>query len=347
MKILITGGCGFIGSHAASYFRDQGHQVVVLDNLSRCGTEGNLEWLRQTGEIEHSPADIRNWDQIDKALSQHTDTEAVLHLAAQVAVTTSVTDPVNDFEINATGTFNMLEGARKHLPNLKMFVYSSTNKVYGGLEDGELELKNDRWGLSNRPNGISETEQLDFHSPYGCSKGAADQYVRDYSRIYDIPTVVLRQSCIYGTRQFGVEDQGWVAWMTIAAMTHQQITVYGDGKQIRDLLWVEDLVKLYELCVENPDKANGQAFNTGGGPTNTLSLLELLNFLAEREGRDLGLKFDEERPGDQKVFVSNNTKLKEILGWKPTTSVDQGLEQLAQWISNNREVIVSFKKKAA
>ncbi len=346
MKILITGGCGFIGSHAASYFRAQGHHVVVLDNLSRCGTQDNLAWLKQGGAIDHILADIREWDQVDAAFAEHPDIDVVLHLAAQVAVTTSVTDPVTDFQINATGTFNLLEAARKHLPNIKMFIYSSTNKVYGGLEKAELELKNDRWGLSNRPNGIDEEEMLDFHSPYGCSKGAADQYVRDYSRIYDLPTVVLRQSCIYGTRQFGVEDQGWVAWMTIAAMTNQQITVYGDGKQIRDLLWVEDLVKLYEACMQNPDAVKGEAFNTGGGPGNTLSLLELLDFLAKREGRDLGLKFDDERPGDQKVFVSNNTKLKEALGWEPTTSVMDGLEKLAQWVGEHRDLIASFKKAA-
>ena len=233
MKYLVTGGAGFIGCNAARRWLERGHDVVVLDDLSRRGADSNLDWLREQGRFVFERVDIRDDAALDAALARHRDTQVILHLAAQVAVTTSVTEPRHDFEVNALGTFNLLESTRRHAPSAA-FLYASTNKVYGGLEHVRVEQRNGRYAFRDSPRGISEAEPLDFHSPYGCSKGAADQYVRDYARIYGMRTVVFRQSCIYGWRQFGVEDQGWVAWFTIAAVTGKPVTIYGDGRQVRD-----------------------------------------------------------------------------------------------------------------
>ena len=279
--------------------------------------------------------DIRDGAALDAALHRHRDTEVIVHLAAQVAVTTSVTEPRHDFEVNALGTFNLLESARRHAPSAA-FLYASTNKVYGGLEHVGVEQRDGRYAFRGRPGGISEDEPLDFHSPYGCSKGAADQYVRDYARIYGLRTVVFRQSCIYGWRQFGVEDQGWVAWFTIAAVTGKPVTIYGDGRQVRDLLFVDDLCEAYDAAVERIDRASGKVFNLGGGPRNTLSLLELVEQLDRLTGRPLRPAFSDWRPGDQPVFIADVARAAEALGWRPRTGVSEGVEKLTRWVQENR-----------
>jgi CDP-paratose 2-epimerase len=334
VKLVITGGAGFIGSNTAARFMREGHRVVVIDDLSRRGTDKNLEWLREQGSFEFSKTDIRNAAALEAAVAPHGDARAVLHLAAQVAVTTSVEDPRTDFEINALGTFNVLEAVRKHAREA-LLIFASTNKVYGGLEHLAVAEIGGRYQLTERPHGIPEEEPLDFHSPYGCSKGAADQYVIDYSRIYGLSTVALRQSCIYGRRQFGVEDQGWVAWFTIAAKQGRPITIYGDGKQVRDALFVDDLVELYRTCIENAGTVSGKAYNVGGGPGNQLSLLELLADLRKRLGVSIEPSFSTTRPGDQPVFVADIRKAERELGWRPQTSVSEGVAILADWVSAN------------
>src|SRR5512140_703703 len=266
-QFLITGGAGFIGSNYVSRLIQRGEQVTIFDNLSRPGARMNLEWLRETygdNAFKLITADVRDAKSIQDAAR---DAAVIVHLAAQVAVTTSVSKPREDFEINAQGTFNVLEAARaaRHKP---VVIYASTNKVYGGMDDVRVVEQGTRYAYESLPNGASEAQPLDFHSPYGCSKGTGDQYVRDYFRIYGLPTVVFRQSCIYGTRQFGVEDQGWVAWFVIAAVTGHPISIYGDGKQVRDLLFVEDLLDAYDAALQRIDKAAGQVYNVGGGQPN-------------------------------------------------------------------------------
>ncbi|MCK5594645.1 SDR family NAD(P)-dependent oxidoreductase [bacterium] len=335
MKILITGGAGFIGCNAAKRFIDEGYEVSVLDNLSRRGSKNNLEWLRQQGEFEFIDCDIRDYAKVKKIFADRNCIDVVLHLAAQVAVTTSVSDPREDFLINALGTFNLLEAVRENKID-PIFIYASTNKVYGGMTDIKVIEKNGRYEYESLPEGIPENRILDFYSPYGCSKGAADQYVRDYFRIYGLRTVVMRQSCIYGYRQFGVEDQGWVAWFTIAASMNKPITIYGDGKQVRDILFVDDLVDVYEKAVENIKTSSGKIYNIGGGPDNKMSLLELISFLERFLDKKIKYSFSDWRPGDQPVFVSNIEKAKEELLWKPKVGVEAGIEKLSNWVGKNR-----------
>ncbi len=336
MRILITGGAGFIGCNLAAASIRAGHHVTLFDNLSRRGSAANLAWLRDAfGEaFAFVQGDIRDHSAILRAMAGQ---EAVYHLAAQTAVTTSVTDPRPDFEINALGTFNVLEAARQagHDP---VFIYASTNKVYGGMEDALAQELATRYILPDYPEGVSEARPLDFHSPYGCSKGAADQYVRDYSRIYGLRSVVFRQSCIYGQRQMGVEDQGWVAWFVIAAVTGKPITIYGDGKQVRDLLHVDDLVRAFQLATERIGVTQGQAYNLGGGPTNTLSIwAEFGPLLSELTGREvLPAAFRDWRPGDQPVFVADIRKAAAEFGWAPQISVRQGIARLHAWVLANR-----------
>jgi CDP-paratose 2-epimerase len=339
VKYLVTGGAGFIGCNAAQRWMERGHEVVVLDDLSRRGADRNLEWLRTRGRFTFERVDIRDAAALDAALARHHDSKVILHLAAQVAVTTSVTDPRTDFEVNALGTFNLLESVRRHLPSASL-LYASTNKVYGGLEQVGVVLRDGRHGFRERPQGISEDEPLDFHSPYGCSKGAADQYVRDYARIYGLRTAVFRQSCIYGYRQFGVEDQGWVAWFTIAAVTGQPITIYGDGRQVRDLLFVDDLCDAYDAAVDRIDRVSGQVFNLGGGPNNTLSLLELVEALERLTGQPLRPALAEWRPGDQPVFVADIRRASLALGWTPRIGVQAGVERLYRWVVENRQLFL-------
>lgn len=334
--ILITGGAGFIGVNAARYFAEQGWTIAILDNLSRRGTEENLRWLRERIDIRFERADIREPAAIDGIIGDIRP-DVVLHLAAQVAVTTSVVDPREDFEINAFGTFNVLDAVRRFSPE-SFFINASTNKVYGKMEEVGVVERNGRYEYRDLPAGVDERQLLDFHSPYGCSKGTADQYAIDYSRIYGLKTVTFRQSCIYGTRQFGIEDQGWVAWFIIAAVLGKTITIYGDGKQIRDVLQVEDLARAYEAAYLHRDRASGQAFNIGGGLGNTLSLLELLGYLEVELGMQIPLRWSDWRPGDQPVFVCDLTKAEQLLDWKPQISVKDGVRQLIHWVRGNRDL---------
>ena len=331
--ILITGGAGFIGVNSASKFAAKGWNVVILDNLSRKGAKLNLEWVQQQYSIEFSHVDIREPKELNRVLKTYKP-DVLLHLAAQVAVTTSVTNPREDFDINALGTFNLLEAVRLHSPET-FFINASTNKVYGKMEDLGVVERNGRYEYEDLLSGVPESRNLDFHSPYGCSKGVADQYTIDYSRVYGLQTVTLRQSCIYGPRQFGIEDQGWVAWFTIAAMLDKEITIYGDGKQIRDVLHVDDLTTAYEAVIANRDSVTGQALNIGGGPSNTLSLLELLKYLENTLNKKITPVWDEWRPGDQPVFVCDLSRAHALLDWKPQYDVDEGVIKLINWVKDN------------
>jgi CDP-paratose 2-epimerase len=337
LKALITGGAGFIGCNLTHRLIREGHEVIVYDDLSRRGTDKNLAWLRaehKEGWMLHQ-ADVRDFETLRQAAA---NIDVIYHLASQVAVTSSVQDPRHDFEVNALGTFNVLEAARLSDCN-PIVLYASTNKVYGGMEDVVVVEGETGYAYRDYPQGIPETYPLDFHSPYGCSKGAGDQYVRDYARIYDLPTVVLRQSCIYGPRQFGVEDQGWVAWFLIAAVSGQPITIYGDGKQVRDVLWVDDLLDLYEAVVQRIDVAAGQVYNVGGGPENTLAVWrELGPMLESLLGREIQVTHDDWRPGDQHIFVADIHKAAQELGWRPRIGKEQGVHRLYEWIVANRSL---------
>ena len=338
----ITGGAGFIGTNLSEHFLKKGEKVVILDNFSRKGTKKNKEYLEKkfSKNLKIVKCDIRtDSKKMENVFSQ---AEAVYHLAAQVAVTTSIKNPRKDFEINALGTFNVLEATRKSKTN-PVVIYASSNKVYGGMEDIKITERNGRYEYKNIPKGIKEDRLLDFHSPYGCSKGCADQYIRDYSRIYGLNSVVFRQSCIYGKRQFGIEDQGWITWLTIASILEKKITVYGNGKQIRDVLCADDLIKAFDLATKEIKKTKGKIFNIGGGPKNTMSLLELISFLEELTGKKIEYKFDDWRPGDQSVYVSNIQKAKEVFGWQPKISVKEGVKILFKWVKENQKEITALK----
>jgi CDP-paratose 2-epimerase len=333
---LITGGAGFIGSNYAARCIARGEKILIFDNLSRSGSRINLDWLSQTygkNSFELAIGDVRDGEAIRKAAK---DSTQILHLAAQVAVTTSVTDPKTDFEINALGTFNTLEAARTS-GNFPAFIYASTNKVYGGMEDMRVDELKTRYDYADLPNGASEQQLLDFHSPYGCSKGCGDQYVRDYFRIYQLPSVVFRQSCIYGLRQFGIEDQGWVAWFVIAAITGRPITIYGDGKQVRDILYIDDLMDAYDAAFERLPAIGGQVFNIGGGRKNTLSIWQEFKPILEKYlGKEIPVSWGDWRPGDQPVYISDIRKAKELLNWSPKINVDEGIGRLFNWVKQNK-----------
>lgn len=337
-KYLITGGAGFIGINLADRLLSRGYDVTILDNLSRMGSEKNLDWLRQNhgkGSFQFIKADIRDEEATTKTINGK---HVVFHLAAQVAVTTSVQDPRFDFEVNAWGTFNVLEAARKS-KNAPIVIYASTNKVYGGMHDIAVIEKPSRYVYRDFPFGISESTGLDFHSPYGCSKGCGDQYVRDYWRIYEIPTVTFRQSCIYGKRQFGVEDQGWVAWFVIALVKGKPITIYGNGKQVRDLLYVDDLINLYESAVENIDICRGDVFNVGGGFSNSISIWhEFSNVFQDLMIDYQPPSYMDWRPGDQKIYISNISKVKDLLRWEPKVTVKEGIKFLHEWVVENQSI---------
>lgn len=335
-SMLITGGAGFIGANAARHFAMRNWNVTVFDNLSRRGAETNLTWLNGQAEIEFIKGDVRDAAALMSLMSSH-PFDAVLHLAAQVAVTTSVTDPRQDFETNVLGTFNVLEAVRHCRPEA-LVIFASTNKVYGKMDDVRVTERRGRYEYDTLVQGVAEDRPLDFHSPYGCSKGAADQYVIDYARIYGLHTTAFRQSCIYGPRQFGVEDQGWVAWFIIAAVLGKPLTIYGDGRQVRDVLHVDDLVRAYETAIHAPEKVSGRAFNIGGGPQNTLSLLELCALLERELGAELAVKFDDWRPGDQKVFVCDIERLGQVLSWRPTIGTEQGVLSLIRWVRENQDL---------
>lgn len=336
-RYLITGGAGFIGCNTADRLLREGHRITIYDNLSRKGGRSNLQWLHEnhgSDRLHVVEADIRDYEALAAAVAE-TNPEAVIHLAGQVAVTTSVVEPREDFEINALGTFNVLEAVRQHAPQAAL-LYASTNKVYGGMHDVEIVEQDGRYAYADYPNGIPESYPLDFHSPYGCSKGAGDQYTRDYARIYGLRTLVLRQSCIYGPRQFGVEDQGWVAHFVIAAVKQRPISIFGDGKQVRDVLHIDDLVRAYQLGIERIDALSGEVLNLGGGPDNTLSIWsEFGPLLEELAGRPVPVTYGPWRPGDQHVFVADIRRAGELLGWQPAIAPTEGISQLYGWVASN------------
>ena len=332
-RALISGGAGFIGCNAAHRLIHAGWDVVVWDNLARRGGDKNLDWLRTLGGFSFCRVDLRDEQQVySHYRGNHFD--LVLHCAGQVAVTTSVANPRDDFECNAMGSFNLLEAIRAYDRDA-MMIFASTNKVYGSMQDIHVVERNGRYEYASLPMGISEAHPLDFHSPYGCSKGAADQYVRDYARIYGLATVSFRQSCVYGYRQFGIEDQGWVAWFVIAHALGRPITIYGDGKQTRDILFIDDLIDAYLLAYERRNRTAGQIYNIGGGPENQLSLIELMQILKQAKGNEAEHAFAAWRPGDQKVFVADIRKARTDLNWEPSHSYSSGIEKLVKWVDSN------------
>jgi CDP-paratose 2-epimerase len=335
-RYLVTGGAGFIGANYVERLVRRGDEVVVYDNLSRPGSRHNLDWFRTElggDAFELVEADVRDADALERATA---DVDVVVHLAAQVAVTTSVEDPRHDFEVNALGTFNVVEAARRSGRD-PIVLYASTNKVYGEIEGSRVVEEATRYSLVEPAAGVAEDQGLDLHSPYGCSKGAGDQYVRDYHRIYGLPTVVFRQSCIFGPRQFGIEDQGWVAWFVISAVLGRPITIYGDGKQVRDLLWVDDLLDAYDVAVERIDDTAGEIYNLGGGPENTLSVwAEFGPMLESLTGGPVEVAFDDWRPGDQKTFVSDISRFSGRTGWRPAVDPEEGIRRLTAWVEANR-----------
>jgi len=339
MQYLITGGAGFIGSNFVVHLLKLGHSVTVFDNFSRAGTRENLESimaLKFKNQLRFVNGDIRDYESVKSAV---VGAETILHLAGQVAVTASVTNPRYDFEVNSLGTLNLLEAARNE-GNKPLIIFASTNKVYGGLEDYQVLEQESRYAFADCPYGVSENQPLDFHSPYGCSKGTADQYVHDYSRIYGIPTVVLRLSCIYGPRQFGMEDQGWVAWFLISAALGREINIYGDGKQVRDLLYIDDLIDAVDKIVIGRETLAGQIFNLGGGRSNSISVWqELQPMLESVSGKKLIPNRGDWRPGDQKIYISDIRKAEKYLHWTPKIKVSQGIVSLYQWIEDNRDLL--------
>jgi CDP-paratose 2-epimerase len=338
-SILIFGGAGFIGSNWAHWLLENTEaKVHVYDNLSRRGVRSNLDSLKKAAgkskRLKVTVADVRDQPGVERAMRNATQ---VFHFAAQVAVTTSVSDPQQDFDVNLRGTFNILEAARK-CGNRPFLLFTSTNKVYGELAEHQVLSLPRRHEFRDIP-GISEEQPLDFHSPYGCSKGAADQYVHDYARIYDIPTVVFRMSCIAGPRQFGNEDQGWVAHFLYSALEQVPLVIYGDGRQVRDVLCVDDLVRAFEAVRAGQPVTRGQVYNVGGGPENTTSLIELMEDIQTLTGRKLAYVKEAARPGDQLVYVTDYGKLRRDTGWKPQMSVRQTLARIHGWWKQNRSVL--------
>jgi len=341
VKILITGGAGFIGVNVAESFIKKRYEVFIIDNLSRKGSKENLKFLRDKGALIFEQIDIRNGEALIKYFKDSSPFDAILHLAAQVAVTTSINNPKEDFDTNALGTLNLLEVTRKFSPD-SIFIYSSTNKVYGSLKDVVISERNNYYELVKPKSGVPENWNLDFYSPYGCSKGAADQYVRDYSRIYGIKTVVCRQSCIYGRHQFGIEDQGWVAWFAIRTILGKPIYIYGNGKQVRDLLFIDDLVDLYEVIIRKIELAKEKIFNIGGGPKNCASLLQVLEIFKKLGCKPAKLIYKDWRPGDQKIYISDICLANEILGWKPKIDIQRGIGNLFDWVRDNKRIINKY-----
>src|SRR5215831_8556146 len=334
-RVLVTGGAGFVGSNLVNHLLGEGLDVTIFDAFLRRGAHANGAWLSnkyKEPKLRVVRGDVRNFGAVQAVVQ---DADVIYHLAGQVAVTTSVADPRSDFEINALGTLNVLEAARL-TGRQPVFVFTSTNKVYGGMEHIAVEEQADRFCFRDLINGVSEAQPLDFHSPYGCSKGAADQYVLDYARIYGLPTVVFRMSCIYGPRQFGTEDQGWVAHFIISALTGRSITIYGNGKQVRDVLFVDDLVRAFRLAVEKIDRVGGEVFNVGGGPLNTLSVwAEFGEVLRTLTGKKIEVKFRDWRPGDQLCYVSDIQKISDCLGWRPLVDKKMGIRRLWDWAAEH------------
>lgn len=336
---LVTGGAGFVGANLVDSLLRDGHDVTILDMLSRQGSERNLTWLQSRYRNDHLRffrGDVRDFGALRTAAR---DAEVIYHLAGQVAVTSSVEGPRADFEINALGTLNVLEAARLN-GRRPIVVFASTNKVYGAMEHIAVLERDTRYEYRDLPHGISESQPLDFYSPYGCSKGAADQYVRDYARIYELRTVVFRMSCIYGPRQFGTEDQGWIAHFMIAARTGRPIVIYGNGKQVRDVLFIDDLVRAFRLAVERIDVTAGEVYNIGGGPSNAISIwAEFGKLLEELKGEEVPVNFDRWRPGDQPCYISDIRKAALHIGWHPQLDKESGIRRLWEWVSSNENLL--------
>jgi CDP-paratose 2-epimerase len=343
MKLLITGGCGFLGSNLAAHALTQSIELCLFDNLYRHGSQSNLHWLRNQGAFEFVHGDIRNVNDVDRVIAR-VKPDAIFHLAGQVAMTTSIADPRMDFEVNALGTLNMLEAVRAHAPEA-VVIYSSTNKVYGDLEQYEYRETDTRYVCSERPEGFDEKTPLDFHSPYGCSKGSADQYLRDYHRIFGLKTVVFRHSSMYGGRQFATADQGWIGWFcqmaaeTRASLRKEPFTISGNGKQVRDVLHANDMISLYFSALKHSDAAAGHAFNIGGGIANSLSLLELFRLLEDEIGQPLDYMHLPPRDSDQRVFVADISKATARLGgWTPQVSATNGIRQMLEWVTAIKKI---------
>jgi CDP-paratose 2-epimerase len=334
--ILVTGGAGFIGSNIADRFASEGHRVLVFDALSRPGVERNLEWLKENhgSRIESIVGDVRDEDEVRRAAAE---AKAIFHLAAQVAVTTSLVDPRDDFETNVKGTVHVLDAVRTRGEPVPV-IFASTNKVYGDLGDVRFEQEDERYVPQSAVarTGIGEERPLDFHTPYGCSKGAADQYVLDYARSFGIPTAVFRMSCIYGRRQMGTEDQGWVAHFLIRALAGEPITIYGDGRQVRDILDIRDAVDAYVRALDRIHSVKGRAFNLGGGPANAISLVELLDEIGRITGRKPELRFEDWRQGDQRWYVSDTSSARQVLGLAEPRPWREGVAALADWLKSER-----------
>jgi CDP-paratose 2-epimerase len=339
-KILITGGLGFIGTNVAARFFAN-NKVLVIDDASRQGVENNLAYLQSLG-VPFRKIDISNFKEL-RAAFQEFSPEIIVHMAAQVAVTLSVENPAYDFRCNVIGTLNLLELAR-HQQEKPFLIFASTNKVYGTAKSHEISLQNQRYGIKNTF-GLDEETPLSFETPYGCSKGSADQYVLDYYRTYQIPTVVLRQSCIYGPHQFGLEDQGWVAWFCILAHFGRPITIYGDGYQVRDVLYIDDLLNVIEKCMVQRDSIKGQVFNIGGGPGNTLTPHDLVEMLKKINGKPITVEYKDWRPRDQKVYISDIRKAQQLLGWAPKISPEMGVRKYLDWIHSQKEPITLFHEE--
>jgi len=337
MKLLITGGCGFLGSNLAAHAIENDNELVVFDNLYRQGSLDNLQWLKGQGKFDFVHGDIRNQNDITRIIKTFKP-DAIFHLAGQVAMTTSIANPRMDFEVNVMGTHNLLEAVRLHSPESAV-IYSSTNKVYGDLEQYTYRETETRYECIDKPMGFDENTQLDFHSPYGCSKGAADQYMLDYARIFGLKTVVFRHSSMYGGRQFATYDQGWIGWFCQKAVETQRgtlkepFTISGIGKQVRDVLHAEDMIKLYYAAITNIDKAQGQVFNIGGGIGNSLSLLELFELLEEIIGEKMNFVKLPPRESDQRLFVADISKAASLLEWQPLVGKKTGIAAMFQWVS--------------
>jgi len=336
MKLLITGGCGFLGSNLASDALARGDELLIFDSLYRNGSRENLTWLQTQGNFKFEHGDIRNQNDITRVI-QAFQPDAIFHLAGQVAMTTSIANPRMDFEVNVLGAINLLEAVRLHCPNA-IVIYSSTNKVYGDLEQYSYVETETRYQCIEKPNGFDEQTQLEFHSPYGCSKGAADQYMLDYARIFSMKTVVFRHSSMYGGRQFATYDQGWVGWFcqkaveTSRGILKEPFTISGNGKQVRDVLHADDMKRLYLAAIVNIEKARGQAFNIGGAVDNSLSLLELFDLLNDRLNISLSYLKLPVRESDQRVFIADLEKVSSILGWRPSVSSKDGIYLMIEWV---------------
>jgi CDP-paratose 2-epimerase len=333
-RALVTGGAGFVGTNLVAQLVEDGVHVVVYDNLSRGGVEQNRRWLQATygDAVTFVHADVLDTAVLEHALA---GVSQVFHLAAQVAVTTSLEEPLDDFRVNAGGTVALLEAVRR-LDDPPFLLFTSTNKVYGSLPQLALRRRGDRWEPVERElrqRGLSEALPLDFCTPYGCSKGAADQYVLDYAKSYGLPSVVFRMSCIYGPHQHGNEDQGWVAHFAIRALQRQPITLYGDGAQVRDILFVDDLVEAMLAARDDADRLAGTAFNMGGGPANAVSLLEVLELIGELNRGMPALAWEAERAGDQRYYVADTSRFREATGWTPQVGAHEGIERLHRWLA--------------